>query len=218
MTRIVRASDQALLVVFGDAITREASESVRRLHAWLHREPVGGVVDLHPAYASLLVRFDPIAHDAAVIERALRERLVALADHPAPEPRERTIPVHYGGEDGPDLGEVARQTGLTPAEVIDLHAGARYEVAFVGFSPGFPYLSGLPARLATARRATPRRRVPAGSVAIAGGQAGIYPLVSPGGWNLIGRTDLVLFDARREEPAWLAPGDVVRFLPAERAS
>jgi KipI family sensor histidine kinase inhibitor len=124
------------------------------------------------------------------------------------------IPVRYGGADGPDLLEVSRLTGLTVPEVIAAHSGASYEVRFVGFSPGFPYLSGLPEKLHMPRRETPRKSVPAGSVAIAGAQAGIYPVRSPGGWNVIGRTDLVLFDAAKDPITTLAPGDRVRFEPA----
>ena len=209
--RIVRAADRAFLVVFDDAITREAGVGVRALHAWLAAEPLDGQVDLHPAYASLLVRFDPVATDPEPLERDLSARVAHLAGRTAAPGRTIEIPVRYGGEDGPDLAEVAAASGLTEPEVIAMHAGATYEVRFLGFSPGFPYLVGLPPVLATPRRATPRIRVAAGSVAIGGAQTGIYPLASPGGWNVIGRTRLALFDPAREDPALLAPGDVVRF-------
>ena len=214
MSRIVRASDQALLVVFDDAISRAASTAVRSLFAWLRDEPCAGVVDLHPAYASLLVRFDALRYESADIERELSRRLGSLSQRPVPLARSYAIPVRYGGEDGCDLEPVAAALGLTPAEVVRVHTGAAYEVAFVGFSPGFAYLLGLPERLATPRRATPRTAVPAGSVAIAGLQAGIYPLPTPGGWQLIGRTDVRLFDAARPGAALLAPGDLVRFVAA----
>jgi inhibitor of KinA len=214
VSRIVRASDQALLVVFDDAISRAASAAVRSLFAWLRDEPCAGVVDLHPAYGSLLVRFDALRHESADIERELARRLGSLAQRPAPLARSYTIPVRYGGDDGCDLERVAEALGLTPSEVVRVHAGAAYEVAFVGFSPGFAYLLGLPERLAVPRRPTPRSSVPAGSVAIAGRQAGIYPLATPGGWQLIGRTDVRLFDAARPGAALLAPGDLVRFVAA----
>jgi inhibitor of KinA len=210
---IVRASDNAFLVVFGDEITPDAGADVRTLHAWLMDEPLPGVVDLHPAYATLLVRFDARRHEPEGIGRELRLRLEGLRGHEAPEPASFDVPVQYGGDCGPDLAEVAATIGLTAEEVVAAHAGGAYRVCFLGFSPGFPYLDGLPARLATTRRATPRRRVAAGSVAIAGAQAGIYPVASPGGWNVIGRTDLALFDASRDRPALLAPGDRVRFVP-----
>jgi len=216
VSRIVRASDQAFLVVFDDAMTHDAAADVKRLHAWLRRSPCAGLVDVHPGYASLLVRFDALRYDSRTIERELALRLDGLADSPAPDAGRFDIPVRYGGDDGPDLDDIATVTGMTSDAVVALHADATYEVAFVGFSPGFPYLLGLPAALATPRRSSPRRRVPAGSVAIAGLQAGIYPVASPGGWNVIGRTDVVLFDASRPRPARLAPGDLVRFVPIER--
>jgi inhibitor of KinA len=124
-----------------------------------------------------------------------------------------TIPVSYGGEWGPDLAEVAERAGLSMEEAISLHSTAEYRVAMIGFAPGFPYLAGLPERLASPRKATPRQAVPAGSVGIAGVQTGIYPLSSPGGWQLIGRTSVTLFDPRRDPPSLLAPGDRVHFIP-----
>jgi len=211
--RIVRASDQAFLVVSDDPVGVRTGAEVQRLHRALVRTPIPGQVDLHPAYASLLVRFDALVGSAATVERAIRERLDVRGGEADPPPRSIDIPVRYGGPDGPDLDAVARATGLTPEEVVTTHAGATYRVCFVGFSPGFPYLEGLPERLATPRHPSPRRRVPAGSIAIAGGQAGIYPLSTAGGWNVIGRTDLVLFDARSHPAATLSPGDRIRFVP-----
>lgn len=130
-----------------------------------------------------------------------------------PESRAIEIPVVYGKAAGPDLGEVARHAGLTEKQVVELHASVDYVVWFLGFQPGFPYLGGLPEQLATPRRDEPRLQVPAGSVGIGGPQTGIYPLASPGGWQLIGHTPLALFDARRDEPVLLRPGDTVRFVP-----
>lgn len=125
-----------------------------------------------------------------------------------------TIPVEYGGETGPDLPALAMQAGMSLLDYINLHASAEYTVAFLGFQPGFPYLRGLPAQLHAVRRATPRTRVAAGSVAIGGGYAGIYPFEGPGGWSIVGRTVAILFDPMREPPALLSPGDRVRFVPA----
>ncbi|MCU7783547.1 5-oxoprolinase subunit PxpB [Lelliottia amnigena] len=130
-----------------------------------------------------------------------------------PDSRFIEIPVVYGGAGGPDLGEVARHAGLSEKQVVELHSSIDYVVWFLGFQPGFPYLGGLPERLATPRRAEPRLQVPAGSVGIGGAQTGIYPLVSPGGWQLIGHTPLPLFDSKRDEPVLLRPGDTVRFVP-----
>ncbi|NYU09637.1 hypothetical protein A8O28_11150 [Enterobacteriaceae bacterium CCUG 67584] len=130
-----------------------------------------------------------------------------------PDSRAIEIPVVYGTAAGPDLGEVARHAGLTEKQVVELHSSADYVVWFLGFQPGFPYLGGLPEQLATPRRAEPRLQVPAGSVGIGGSQTGIYPLVTPGGWQLIGHTSLPLFDPARDEPVLLRPGDTVRFIP-----
>ena len=130
-----------------------------------------------------------------------------------PESRSLTIPVVYGGEAGPDLGVVAQHSGLSEKQVVELHASVEYLVWSIGFQPGFPYLGGLPAALATPRRAEPRVHVPAGSVGIGGAQTGIYPLATPGGWQLLGRTSLTLFDPSRKEPALLRVGDKIRFVP-----
>ncbi len=130
-----------------------------------------------------------------------------------PESRNIDIPVVYGTAAGPDLAEVARHAGLTEKQVVELHASVDYVVWFLGFQPGFPYLGGLPEQLATPRRDEPRLLVPAGSVGIGGAQTGIYPLATPGGWQLIGHTPLPLFDPHRDEPVLLRPGDTVRFIP-----
>lgn len=211
MPHVVDASDRALLVVFDDAGGENAGSSVRILHDWLRRERPAAVVDLHPAYATLLVTYDPLLCDPVALAAELDRRAGSLSGLPAPPSRSFVIPVRYGGADGPDLDDVARLTGLGVEELIAAHSGASYEVQFIGFSPGFPYLAGLPERLHTPRRDTPRKSVPAGSVAIAGAQAGIYPVRSPGGWNVIGRTDLVLFDPAHAPGATLSPGDRVRF-------
>jgi KipI family sensor histidine kinase inhibitor len=212
MARIVAACDRAFLVTFADRMEAAAARAVRRLSSSLVTLPPRGLVDLHPAYASLLVTFDPRRVDAKDLEAELVRRVEESADVPDREPRTVVVPVRYGGEDGPDLDEVARETGLPRDEVVRRHAGALYEVVFLGFTPGFPYLAGLPPELTTRRRGQPRRRVEAGSVAIAGVQAGIYPLPSPGGWNVLGRTGVLLFDATRTPEALLAPGDRVRFV------
>jgi len=218
VARLVNASDRSLLVVFDDAITRLSGHDVRVLHAWLRDDPPAAIVDLHPAYATLLIRYDPLRCDPDALAREIARRTSSLSGRPEPKSRTYDIPVRYGGEHGPDLAEVARATGLRETEVVALHAGAKYDVRFVGFSPGFPYLAGLPERLRTPRREAPRGNVPAGSVAIAGAQAGIYPFDSPGGWNIIGHTDFVLFDPTRKAAATLAPGDRVRFLAVGKGS
>jgi len=174
------------------------------------------VTNVHPAYASILIDFDPLAIRHSGVERAAAELFAEAAAAPVPEPRLVEIPVVYGGEYGPDLEGVAALTGLTPDEVVAIHSGAEYLVYFLGFSPGFPYLGGMPESIAAPRLETPRRRVPAGSVAIGGRQTGVYPMASPGGWRIIGRTPLRLFDLAADPPVLLQMGDRVRFV--ERGS
>ncbi|HEY5801712.1 MAG TPA: 5-oxoprolinase subunit PxpB [Burkholderiaceae bacterium] len=172
----------------------------------------GGFRDIVPGMNNLTVIFDEDAHDGEHVLARLRG-LWPQTEAAALERRRVEIPVYYGGDDGADLDDVARHCGMTASEVVAAHAGADYTVYFLGFQPGFAYLGGLPERLATPRRDTPRIQVPAGSVGIGGSQTGIYPQASPGGWQLIGRTPLALFDAGRREPALLAPGDLIRFVP-----
>lgn len=215
--RIERVGDAALLAVVGDEVDADLNAWVHRAAADIRRQraatpALGAPV---PGYASLLVPFDP----ESCSEDAVRARLLATLRRTADSPPRAAGPaieiaVRYGGPDGPDLANVAAATGLTEEDVVVAHAGTIYRVFLVGFVPGFPYLGVLPRELVLPRRATPRLRVPAGSVAIAGGQTGIYPNASPGGWHLIGRTDAPIWDPRRDPPALLAPGDRVRFVPA----
>jgi len=211
------SSDRSVVVRFGDQICAEARERVRRLLWLLQAKPIPAVRNLNPAYTSLLVTFDPARTTHAEIECVLSQYLERLETVDLPGPRLVEIPVCYGGEHGPDLEAVAGHCGLAPAEVIARHAAGQYTVDFLGFSPGFAYLSGLDPRLATPRLEVPRRRVPAGSVGIGGSQTGVYPFATPGGWRLIGRTSLKLFDPEREPLSLLAIGDRVRFVPATGA-
>ena len=209
------ASDRSLLFSFGDEISFDAHVAVARLTRCM--EGVRGILNLHPAYTSVLVDFDPCLRSHAEVESLVLERMAGDREQASPEPRHLEIPVRYGGEFGPDLADVARHTGLTEARVVELHTAAEYVVYFVGFSTCFPYLGGLPPELATPRLSAPRKHVPVGSVAIGGAQAGIYPLASPGGWRLIGRTDLQLFDLLATPPPLLRMGDRVRFIPVGEA-
>jgi len=201
--------DGALLIRLGDRIDDAVNDAAIALAAGLREH-----YDAAPAYASVCVRFD-VDHppDAelllTIVEESLGKRRPADAVHVM------EIPVRYGGEFGPDIADVAAHTKLTVDDIVARHAAATYTVAMLGFMPGFAYLRGLPAELATSRRATPRTQVPAGSVAIGGAQTGIYPRELPGGWQIIGRTPLNLFDAGREQPALLQPGQRVRFVPID---
>jgi KipI family sensor histidine kinase inhibitor len=208
---IVPASDRSLLISFDSTITIEAHRQVLRLLQAFETLPLG-IVNLHPAFSSVLIDFDPRRRTHVEVESLVRERGQAVETAPAPEARTVEIPVRYGGEFGPDLADVARHTGLSPEKVIALHTASPYLVCFLGFSPGFPYLGGLASVLATPRLAAPRKLVPAGSVAIGGSQTGVYPVASPGGWRIIGRTELRLFDPEADPPALLRAGDFARFV------
>ena len=214
--RLVPASDSSLLAVLAAEPSESATAAVLALCDALAATPPPGLVDLRPAYTSLLVVFDPRVTTHGEIERAVTPLLPPPGLALEPAGRTVEIPVCYEGECAPDLAEVARTAGLTTEEAVALHSGAVYRVAFLGFSPGFAYLLGLPPRLATPRLPAPRLRVPAGSVGIAGGQTGLYPRATPGGWRLVGRTPVSLFDPGRESPSLLLPGDAVRFVPVSQ--
>lgn len=214
--RFERASDRSLLIYFGEQITREANENVRRLLRLLEREPIAGVLNLHPAYCSLLVKFEALKWRHEELERWLRKYIGRLHQVELPEPRLVEIPVCYGGEFGPDLDEVAAIHGITPERVIELHTLGTYLVYFLGFVPGFAYLGELAGELVTPRLPSPRRKVPAGSVGIAGNQTGIYPFETPGGWRLLGRSPLAMFRTDRPGLSLLSIGDRVRFVPVSR--
>jgi antagonist of KipI len=203
--------DRMVLIDFSKEISSAANGAVHHLAARLEKAPISGVLDWIPSYCSLGVIYDPlkIGYPALVEELS---RLRDLETEFSPESTRRLeFPVAYGAAYGPDLAFVAQYHGLTPERVVALHTGAIYRVYMIGFTPGFPYLGGLPPILHTPRLANPRLQVPAGSVAIGGQQAGIYPITSPGGWRIIGRTPLHLFDIRNLRPALLKPGDEITF-------
>jgi inhibitor of KinA len=203
--------DSAVTVKLGDGISEALSELVVRRAEAISRDGIAGVSDVVPSYGSLTVHYDPrtIAY-ADVRKRILSVRIDGESTREdAREISRHTIPVRYDGE---DLVEVARLTHLDADEVIRIHSEAEYRVFVIGFVPGFAYLGPLDSRLVLPRRESPRKRVPAGSVAIAENQTGVYPSETPGGWHLIGRTNLKMFDALRARPSMLAVGDRVRFV------
>jgi KipI family sensor histidine kinase inhibitor len=219
MTTFRYASDQSLMVYLGDEIDAEDDATthhrVLKLLRLLESEPLPHVRNLHPAYHSVLIVFDPLAQDHQTLEQRLTQYIARLDSISLPDPRTVEIPVHYGGEHGPDLEDLAALHNLTPRQVIELHSTASYLVYFVGFVPGFAYLGGLPSELATPRLQSPRKRVPKGSVAIGGAHTGVYPFETPGGWRIIGRTPLEIFDPDSNELSRLRIGDQVRFAPIE---
>lgn len=209
--------DCALLAVFEQRISPEIGAAVAALNSHLLAADIPGVVETVPAFASLMVTYDPLVTDYDRVAAAVR-KLADAADGncEAGAGKLVTIPVCYGGELGPDLPFVAQHAGLTEEEVIARHAGRDYRIYMLGFLPGFPYLGGLDEQLFTPRLDTPRTAIPAGSVGIGGEQTGIYPIASPGGWQLIGRTPLKLFDPAAGSLPYAA-GDHIRFMPITRA-
>ena len=207
------ASDRSLLICFGEQITLEAHDSIRRLLRLLDLDPIPGIRNLHPAYCSLLITFDALQWKHSELETELRRHLDRLENVSLPKPKQIDIPVCYGGDSGPDLSDVAAMHELTPGQVIELHGSVTYVVYFLGFVPGFAYLGELPKELTTPRLQVPRRIVPPGSVGIAGNQTGVYPFATPGGWRLIGRTPLAMFRPDRANMSLLNIGDHVRFFP-----
>jgi KipI family sensor histidine kinase inhibitor len=211
-------SEDALLLRFGNRIDAAINARVNAAARALRAAALPGVVDIAPAFASLLLRFEAagMAPGKTSLIDALHAIIEQNEDQEEIVPDTISIPVCYGGDFGPDLAAVAAHTGLSLDATIARHAAGDYSVAMLGFAPGFPYLLGLDPALHMPRRADPRTRVPAGSVAIGGAQTGIYPRELPGGWQLIGRTPLALFDPTREPPAALAPGTRVRFRAIDR--
>lgn len=222
-TRIEAWGDRGLLVTVHEDDIEAANLRVHALRAAIEAKRPAWLQDLVPAYASLALVVDEEALDgqAAPLEQARtwleRQLAAAGAAGPAAEGRRVDIPVCYEPEFGPDLDEWAAHCGLDVEAAINRHTAGDYRVAMLGFSPGFPYLLGLDPALAMPRLATPRAHVAAGSVGIGGSQTGAYPAAGPGGWRLLGRTPLRLFDPRRAQPALLAPGDHVRFVRIDRA-
>jgi inhibitor of KinA len=223
-TRFHAASDQSLLVYFDppDASTQEsqisraAHEHVRRFVRLLEIEPIQHVRNVHPGYASVLVNFDALALRHQKLQEILAGYLERMEKVALPEPHHVEIPVCYGGDYGPDLQSVAELHALTPERVIELHAAREYLVYFLGFVPGFAYLGELPQELVTPRLPAPRKSVPPGSVGIAKNHTGVYPVSTPGGWRLLGRTPLKIFRPERSEMSLLSIGDRVRFVPISR--
>ena len=213
--KFLPAGDAALVVELGDEISPEINRRVRSLSLALERGGVAGVFDFLPTYRSALVFYDPLAVTAADLQDALMGLLESADEDAESAPQVVHIPALYGGDMGPDIGFVARNAGLTEREVVGMHSGVDYLVYMMGFSPGFAYLGGLDDRLATPRLQSPRAEIPAGAVGIAEAQTGVYPVASPGGWQLIGRTPVDLFDPGREPPALLSAGDYVRFVALE---
>jgi KipI family sensor histidine kinase inhibitor len=214
--RMIPASDSSLLIVFGDSISNESHERVITLFRALDARCDARIRNLHPAYASLLIDFDPLRashEELQLLVEDLTRSATAFGDSSF---QTITIPVCYEAEYAPDLAEVAAHSKLPTEEVIRLHSSETYAVYFLGFSPGFAYMGVLPPVLRIPRLGTPRTHVAAGSVAIAEEQTAVYPVDSPGGWRLIGRTPIRIFDPEVPQPSRFQTGDRVRFVPIDR--
>lgn len=216
--KVISASDSSLLVVFGNVISPELHQRVMALFHSLQARHDPRIRNLHPGYASLLIDFDPLrlTHDEL---NTVVQQLTLASDSAVDRAANLvTIPVCYDVDFGPDLPDVAQHAGLSVDQVVRLHSAPTYLVYFLGFTPGFVYLGGLPQVLHTPRLTTPRPSIAGGSIGIAGGQTGIYPFGSPGGWKLIGQTPLRMFDPQATPPTRLQPGDRMKFLPIDRAT
>lgn len=207
------SGDRAMVVEFGSEIDPEVNALVHRATAAIERAELDGVVELVPTYRSLMLHFDPSLTRYDALQQAILDLDMDEGGAAGNQRRVVEIPTLYGGEYGPDIGFVAENAGMSESEVIEIHSGSDYLVYAMGFSPGFPYLGGLDPRLNTPRLTTPRTLIPGGSVGIAETQTGAYPVASPGGWQLIGRTPLKLFEPESDPPAIINAGDRVRFVP-----
>ena len=210
---ILPAGDRAMVADFGNVISEEVNQKVNLLQQKLAEKELPGVLELVPAFRSLLIEYDP----AMLPMQKLRDILQHI---PLEEQLQNTVAKHiwkipccYGGKYGEDLQNMAELTGLSPQEIINIHSSTDYRVYMLGFLPGFVYLGGLDPRIAVPRLSVPRVEIPAGSVAIGGSQTGVYPIASPGGWRLIGSTPLAFYDPEREKPILCEAGDFIRFVP-----
>ena len=205
--------DCGLLVEYGNAIDPAVNQKVRSMAIVVKDNMPAGVIEIIPTYRSILIYYDPSITTPSLLKATLIDLESGLSEIKIPPPKVVEIPVCYGGEYGPDIDHVAQSHNLTPQEVIHLHSEPEYLIYMVGFTPGFPFLGGLPEILHTPRLKTPRTRVPEGSVGIANGQTGVYPIASPGGWQLIGKTPISLFSPERSNPILYQAGDRIRFKP-----
>jgi KipI family sensor histidine kinase inhibitor len=213
MIRYIPSGDSAFIIKAGDVISEEILITVRKLLKKLYEAEIAGVTGIIPSYNEIMVCYDPTVAGYKQIIGSLRTCEAGIESVELPESSTVHVPVIYGGEYGPDLQYVADINSISPEEVVEIHCSAACLVYMLGFTPGFCYLGGMDPRIATPRRETPRMKIPAGAVGIAGHQTGIYPIESPGGWQLIGRTPLRLFDPQKRSPFLFSAGDYVRFFP-----
>lgn len=214
--RYLLSGDKGIVVEFGNEISEAVNKKVRNMYLAVRESRITGIQEIIPTYRSLLVNYEPMLLSVDELTEKLVEIENSLDSIELPEPRIIELPVAYGGEFGEDLGFVAEYNGISEAEVIRIHSSVDYLIYMLGFAPGFPYLGGMSERIEAPRLLTPRTRIPAGSVGIAGKQTGVYPIEAPGGWRLIGRTPVRLYDPGRRTPVILRAGDRIRFIPVDK--
>ena len=216
--RFLIAGDSSICAEFGNEISKEINAQIRAFNILLKESGIAGIVETIPTYRSLLIQYDPGVISYKSLEGKLKKLLARLDSVEIPPSEVLEVPVLYGGEEmGPDLKFVAENAKMSEEEVIKLHSEPEYLIYMLGFTPGFTYLGGLNDAIETPRLKTPRVKIPAGSVGIAGKQTGVYPIDSPGGWQLIGRTPLKMYDADREKPILPEAGQYIKFVPIDRA-
>lgn len=214
--KLLQAGEQGLVIEFGNEIHPETNRLVHNIAQALSAHSIIGMLEVIPTYRSLLIYFDPLQISRVQLGEQIQQLIGAQAtitERPKTDARVVRIPVCYGGEFGPDLAFVAQYNQISIGEVIQIHSSTPYQVYMLGFTPGFPYLGGMSEKIATPRLEKPRVKIPAGSVGIAGKQTGFYPVESPGGWQLIGRTPINAFDANNPQPFAFAAGDYLQFVP-----
>lgn len=215
--RFLMAGDSALVAEFGNAITPEINARIRAFNIALEQRKLPGVLELLPTYRSVLIQYDPEIIGTEILKARLSDIAQNLDTIAIPSAQVVELPVLYGGEMGPDLDFVAEHAGLSPEQVIRLHTEPEYLIYMLGFTPGFTYLGGLNEKIHTPRLTQPRVKIPGGSVGIAGSQTGVYPIDSPGGWQLIGRTPVKLYDPNRAEPILPRAGQYIKFRAIDQA-
>ncbi|TCO71492.1 5-oxoprolinase subunit PxpB [Marinisporobacter balticus] len=213
--KYLTAGEQAIVIEFGNEISEAINSKVRAMMIAIDKKNIDGIVEMTPTYRSLMVHYNPLKIDYDSILKQLKDLENQLDYIEIPRPTVIEIPTAYGNEFGPDIENVAKHNGLTVEEVIKIHTAKEYLIYMLGFTPGFPYLGGMDEKIATPRLKTPRTKISGGSVGIAGSQTGIYPIDSPGGWQLIGKTPLKLYDAYRDTPILLQAGNYIKFVAIE---
>lgn len=213
--RILTAGDSALLIEFGKEINPETNRKITAIVQLMREQHIEGIVDVIPAFCSLLINYDPRVLSYEELKERMENLLKIETKTETTRKRIFEIPVCYGGEYGPDIDNIAEHAGLSVNEVIKIHSSKDYLIYMLGFLPGFTYLGGLDERIHTPRLASPRLTIRAGSVGIGGSQTGIYPLDSPGGWQLMGLTPVRTYDPERQTPILVEAGDYIRFIPID---